>query len=66
MQCRLLKLSRVLRPRLRPESRPAAESAGQARCGHGAQTRSPSEPPSNAAKSEREFGGWTVSLDNFS
>lgn len=68
MQCGLLKLSRVLRDRMRGESRAAPEPSGPARtrCDRGVHGRPTLERPASAGTGEREFAGWTVSVDNFS
>lgn len=70
MQCGLLKLSRVLRERARGESRhriPAeTERPARARCDRSAPGRAGAERPASGAAGEREFAGWTVSVDNFS
>ena len=63
MRCSLLKLSRILRERQKPEilSEPGPSARNRERCG----TRAGADRAAPAKKHERE-AGWTVSVDNFS
>ncbi|HEX8663863.1 MAG TPA: hypothetical protein VF744_07530 [Beijerinckiaceae bacterium] len=64
MRCSLLKLSRILRERQKPDkalSEPDAPQRNRERCG----TRAGADHGVPARRPERE-AGWIVSVDNFS
>ena len=63
MRCSLLKLSRILRERQKPEtlSEPGAPARNRERCG----TRAGADRAAPAKRPERE-SGWIVFVDNFS